>query len=90
MSTRSAYMGTVLIDPLDPLQREDAGVLDPKWYELVDNSKSYDVTEILCTMRVGEALEAPEHDVVVASDAHLVCRRECSVLVRGREVDGVG
>ena len=49
------------IDPLDLLQREDVGALDPKRYGLVDSSKSYDVNGILWTKRVGEAPETPEH-----------------------------
>ena len=49
------------IDPLDLLDRDDVGALDPKRYGLVDSSKSYDVNGILWTKRVGEAPETAEH-----------------------------
>jgi probable 2-oxoglutarate dehydrogenase E1 component DHKTD1 len=49
------------IDPLDLLDREDVGALDPKRYGLVDSTKSYDVNGILWTKRVGEAPETSEH-----------------------------
>lgn len=48
------------IDPLDLLDREDVGALDPKRYGLVDGTKSYDVNGILWTKRVGEASETAE------------------------------
>ena len=48
------------IDPLDLLDRDDVGALDPKRYGLVDSSKSYDVNGILWTKRVGEAPETAE------------------------------
>jgi probable 2-oxoglutarate dehydrogenase E1 component DHKTD1 len=49
------------IDPLDLLQREDVDALDPTRYDLVDDSKTYDVNGILWTKRVGEAPDKPEY-----------------------------
>ena len=48
------------IDPLDLLQRDDVGALDPQRYGLIDLSRTYDVNGILWTKRVGEIPEEPE------------------------------
>jgi probable 2-oxoglutarate dehydrogenase E1 component DHKTD1 len=59
------------IDPLDLLDREDVGALDPKRYGLDDGSESYDVNGILWTKRVGEAPETPEHWTLRDITSHL-------------------